>query len=293
MTRRTSSSRSATVSDVVAALQRYFPESLAESWDAVGLTVGARAALVSSVLFTVDVTASVVHEAINAGADLIVAHHPLWLRPVHAVDVDTPKGWMVAELLRHDIALYVAHTNADLPPGGTVHSLATALGLLDQRPLRPTSVWSGTGSLTPEPGPGVEVGLGRVGSLPQTLTLRTFAERVVGVLPRTGAGIRVSGDPERPVSRVAVQAGAGDDLLDEARTAGADVYLTSDLRHHPASEARSWADAPALVDVPHWAAESLWLPVAQRLLEAALGERGLDVRSTVSSICTDPWNASW
>ncbi len=287
----------ATVHDVIAAVQRHYPEGLAESWDAVGLAVGSRSAPVAAVHYTVDVTTEVVREAVAGGADLIVAHHPLFLRPVHAVDLDTPKGRIVAELIRHDVALYVAHTNADLPPDGTVHALATALGLLGQRPLRPTTsgvdgaesgVWT-----VADPAARGGVGLGRVGSLPQPLPLTEFVERVVGVLPRSGAGIRVSGDPDRPASRVAVQAGAGDDLLDEARAAGADVYLTSDLRHHPASEARAWPDAPALVDVPHWAAESLWLPVVQRLVAAHLGEQGLHITSTVSEICTDPWTASW
>jgi putative NIF3 family GTP cyclohydrolase 1 type 2 len=86
-----------------------------------------------------------------------------------------------------------------------------------------------------------------------------------------------------------VQAGSGDDLFEQARRSGADLYVTSDLRHHPASDALAWDDAPALIDIPHWAAEWLWLPVAERALSRALGDRALP--STVSTLCTDPWTA--
>src|SRR4051812_46220924 len=133
-------------------------------------------------------------------------------------------------------------------------------------------------------------GAGRIGILRQPRTLRDFADEVAAALPRTAAGARVSGDLDRVVSVVAVAGGAGDFLLDDARASGADVFVTSDLRHHPASEFREHPTAPALIDVPHWAAEWTWLPVAQDALAAVLDQRGLAVKSEVSRICTDPWN---
>jgi dinuclear metal center YbgI/SA1388 family protein len=133
-------------------------------------------------------------------------------------------------------------------------------------------------------------GAGRVGVLRQPRTLREFADEVAVALPRTAVGPRVAGDLDRTVSVVAVAGGAGDFLLDEVRASGADVYVTSDLRHHPASEFREHPGSPALIDVPHWAAEWTWLPVAQDALTAVLDQRGLAVKSEVSRICTDPWN---
>ena len=126
-----------------------------------------------------------------------------------------------------------------------------------------------------------ELGLGRVGALARPISLRDFAGRVARALPATPAGIRVGGDLDRPVQRIAVLAGAGDSLLDAARASGADVYVTSDLRHHPASEALAWPGAPALIDIPHWAAEWLWLPALQRRLSAAV----IAPRSRVPSRC--------
>ena len=119
------------------------------------------------------------------------------------------------------------------------------------------------------------------------MTLRAFAAHVADVLPATAHGVRVAGDPEQRVETVGLCGGAGDFLLDRARAAGVDVYLTSDLRHHPASELREHgAGSPALVDVAHWAAESTWLPVLRRRLADALGDT---VEVDVSTLNTDPW----
>jgi len=135
-----------------------------------------------------------------------------------------------------------------------------------------------------------ERGMGRIGRLRQPVSLRTFADSVAAALPRTAVGARVAGDLHREIELVAVVGGAGDSLLDLARSKGVDAYVTSDLRHHPASELREHPGAPALIDVPHWAAEWTWLPVADDVVVSALEQRGLSVETEVSRICTDPWN---
>ncbi len=131
-------------------------------------------------------------------------------------------------------------------------------------------------------------GSGRVGRLAEPTTLRAFAEHVCDVLPDTAHGVRVGGDPDRAVETVAVTSGAGDFLLDTVLATGADVYVTSDLRHHRAGEFLEHG-GPALVDVAHWAAEWTWLPVLERTLMGAMGARGDTVDVRVSTTCTDPW----
>jgi dinuclear metal center YbgI/SA1388 family protein len=133
-------------------------------------------------------------------------------------------------------------------------------------------------------------GLGRVGTWPAGGTLRDFADHVARSLPATAAGVRVGGDLDRPVRSVAVCGGAGDDLFGEVRAAEVDAYLTADLRHHPASEARAHG-APALVDVSHWASEWPWLADCARLLRDGLGPRADTVETRVSTRVTDPWTA--
>jgi hypothetical protein len=129
-------------------------------------------------------------------------------------------------------------------------------------------------------------GMGRLGDIDET-TLAAYAETVARALPPTARGVLVGGDPDRVVRRVAVQGGAGDDLLPEALRSGADVYVTSDLRHHPAAEFLE-KDGPSLIDVSHWAAEWTWLPELAARAHQALGDT-VEVR--VSTICTDVWQA--
>ena len=131
-------------------------------------------------------------------------------------------------------------------------------------------------------------GTGRIGTVADT-TLGAFAETVAAALPATAQGVRVAGRTDRPVRRVAVCGGAGDFLLDDVLRTDADVYVTSDLRHHPAAEFLE-KDGPALVDVAHWAAEWTWLPVVERRLAAAVAKGAGDtVETRVSTLRTDPW----
>ncbi|WP_205855921.1 Nif3-like dinuclear metal center hexameric protein [Phytoactinopolyspora endophytica] len=124
-----------TLADVLNVLEQHYPQSRAESWDAVGLVCGDPDAEVRRVLFAVDPVAAVADEAIEWGADLIVTHHPLFLRPVHGVAATNPKGRLVHRLVSNGIALYTAHTNADTADPGVNDALADALGLHGLRPL--------------------------------------------------------------------------------------------------------------------------------------------------------------
>jgi dinuclear metal center YbgI/SA1388 family protein len=139
--------------------------------------------------------------------------------------------------------------------------------------------------------PGGATGLGRVGRLGPPLTLEELATRVATVLPPTVQGVRVAGPPDARVERVAVCGGAGDSLFGEVRRSGADAYVTADLRHHPASEAREDAGdgPPYLIDVAHWASEWPWLAGCESRMLSALAEQGSTVETRISSTRTDPW----
>src|SRR3954451_2407581 len=158
-----------TVADAVAALEAAYPPALAADWDAVGLAVGDPAATVSRVLVAVDPLPAVVDEAIAVGADLLVTHHPLLLRGVHAVATTAPKGSTVHRLIRHGIALFSAHTNADAASPGVSDALADALGVTPERPLDPQDDAAEDGGT---------VGIGRIGSLSEPETLAAFTRRV-------------------------------------------------------------------------------------------------------------------
>jgi len=368
-----------TLKELVDLLHGWYPPVTADSWDAVGLVAGDPDQDVTKVLFAVDPVLPVAHEAAEWGAQLLVVHHPLFLKGVHGVPRTTPKGRTLGALQDGGCALLTAHTNADQAVGGVSEALATALGLTDLEPITATSTerldklttyvpvadadrvraalaqagagvigaydsasfsTPGEGRFRPLPGArpsigevgGLEVvdevrvecvlarslrpvvvaallaahpyeepaydvveladpgraatGSGRIGAVAET-TLGRYAQAVADALPATAQGVRVAGDPDRVVRRVAVCGGAGDFLLDQVRRTDADVYVTSDLRHHPAAEFLEHG-GPALVDVAHWSAEWTWLPVVARRLVEALGDT---VETRVSTIRTDPWTA--
>lgn len=367
--------------EVTDLLDTWYDPAWADSWDAVGLVAGDPEAQVRRVLLAVDPAPVVVDEALAWGADLVVVHHPLFLKGVSSVAATTPKGRTLHRLVTGGAALFTAHTNADAPAYGVNESLAHAVGVRDLQVIDPDDPplldklvvfvpdadadrlrealaaagagaigaydscsfsAAGEGRFRPldgaQPAIGsvgsletvaeqrVEVvlersrraevlaamraahpyeevafdlmelanrgsrrptrGTGRIGDLAEPMSLRDFAAQVDAALPACAHGVRVGGDPDRQVRRVAVTSGAGDFLLERVLETDADVYLTSDLRHHRAGEFLEHG-GPALVDVAHWAAEWTWLPVLAQRLGDTVGDT-LEVR--VSTAPTDPWS---
>ncbi|MCB5182148.1 Nif3-like dinuclear metal center hexameric protein [Streptomyces antimicrobicus] len=267
------------LSEVIAALDALWPPARAEQWDAVGTVCGDPDAEVSRVLFAVDPVQEIADEAVELGAELIVTHHPLYLRGTTTVAAGTFKGRVVHTLIKNDIALHVAHTNADTADPGVSDALA---GALDLRVVGP---------LVPDPtDPAGRRGLGRICELLHPEPLRAFAERAAARLPRTAQGIRVAGDPDALIRTVAVSGGSGDSLFEQVRAAGVDAFLTADLRHHPASEAREQSPL-ALLDAAHWATEWPWCEQAAAQLDAVSERHGWGLRTHVSRTVTDPWTA--
>lgn len=382
----------ATLQDCLDVLERAYDPRWAESWDAVGLVSGDPTMPVERVHLAVDPTEAVAREAVASGAQLLITHHPLFLRGTSSVAETSSGGRVVATLIRGGCALYAAHTNADVARPGVNDALAALFDLQDTVPLRPAADdaglaklvvfvpevdrsalldalaaagagalgnydrcawWSaGTGTFRPQAGatpavgsvgeveevaesrlemvvprhrreavlsalraahpyeepafdllPMVEAdggaagatarrGLGRIGDLPEPTTLAGFLDRVAARLPRTAWGIRSTGVADRPVRRVAVCGGSGGELAGRAAAAGADVFLTSDGRHHHTADAVADLEL-AVVDAAHWATEWPWLSSAAQVLREGLASRTDTVAvpsTTVSELRTDPWS---
>ncbi|MFG2142431.1 Nif3-like dinuclear metal center hexameric protein [Streptomyces sp. NPDC048650] len=267
------------LSEVLTALDALWPPERAEGWDAVGTVCGDPGAEVRRVLFAVDPVQEIVDEAVRLDADLLVTHHPLYLRGTTTVAASTFKGRAVHTLIKHDIALHVAHTNADTADPGVSDALAGALDLRILGPLVPDAS-----------DPAGRRGLGRICELTHPLTLADFAAYAAERLPATAQGIRAAGDPDREIRTVAVSGGSGDSLFDAVRAAGVDAFLTADLRHHPASEATQQTPL-ALLDAAHWATEWPWCEQAAAQLDAVSDRHGWGLRTHVSRTVTDPWTA--
>lgn len=260
------------LSKLLATFESLWPAAGAEEWDRPGLTTGNPEQEISKVLLTVDVTLEVLIEAKAQGCELVVSHHPILLKPVSYLAEDQLKGSLIGFALKHSIATFAAHTNADIVVGGVSDVLASELGISKAMALVPA---------------GESVGHGRIGKIEKPLTLTEFANFVASKLPATSSPVRVSGDPDRLVQTVAVVGGAGDSFIQAAKDAQADVLVTSDLRHHVSLDAISEPkSAIALIDVSHFAAESLWLAPAAKSLASLLPE----VSFAVSKVITDPWS---
>lgn len=264
-----------TLAEVLKGIESLWPADGAADWDNIGLLAGDYQQQIDSILLAVDAVRETAEEAVAGEFSLLLTHHPLLFRGVTSIAEQSYQGAVLNRLIRANCALVAAHTNADVVATGTSAVLANRLALkhievLDTQDNRDT-------------------GIGIVGELKSSISLQEFAGVVSEILPITAGGIRVAGNPEQTVKRIALCAGAGDSYLNHPKVREADVYLTSDLRHHPALEVTELAVqglAPALVDISHWAAESLWLDQAAVELEELFPE----LRIAISRTNTDPWN---
>ena len=259
------------LSELTKVFESLWPLSFADEWDRPGLATGKTTQLVSRVLLTVDVTAEVLREAKSRDCNLVLSHHPLLLKGVNFLSEDQLKGQLVSLAIKDSIALYSAHTNADIVVNGVSDVLAQAIGIRNSVPLVTT---------------GLNIGHGRIGKLDIPIPLSDFAEQVSKLLPRTSAPVRVAGPLDRLIQTVVVVGGAGDTFIEQAKLSGADCLITSDLRHHVSLDAVSDPIRPiCLIDISHFASESLWLkPTA-----VSLGQLLPGIEFLVSSVATDPW----
>lgn len=209
------------VKDLCGLMEKLAPLELALEWDNVGLQIGNPKHRVDKVLVTLTVTPEVVEKAQKQEVDLIIAHHPLIFQPLTNIRSDQPLGQLIWQLIHSDINLYVSHTNLDRAPAGLNEWLGEKLLLHDMENLRTN--------------PFDEIGLGRLGTL-SPRTLKQLAREVeIGL----NHPIKIVGDPNQTVEKVAVVGGSGGSFFREAKAAGAQVLITGDVSYHQALDALS------------------------------------------------------
>lgn len=344
--------------------------------DPIGLAIGTLNKQVSKVLVTLDVTHAVVDEAIANGCELIIAHHPPIFMKLSNLRTDNPQGQLYEKLLKNDIAVYAAHTNLDVAPGGVNDLLADALELVESRILESTFseqmmklavivpntdakemrsvlakagagkiglydhcsyTLSGTGRFRvlegadpylgevgetevadeekievvfpesmknkilkamlnahPYEEPAYDIwpldievneqGLGRIGKLEKPMTLKQFAEHVKAKL--NVPALRVVGDLETVVQKVAVIGGDGNKYIRTAKFAGADVFVTGDIGFHVAQDAE--VNGLNIVDPGHHVEKVMIRGVAEKM-STMCAEKKLPVQFIQSTIHTEPF----
>lgn len=229
---------------IIDIIESVAPRSWQEEWDNSGLQIGAPNAEIKAALLTVDVTESVVSEAVSLGCNLIVSHHPLIFHGLKHLTGTTPQERCAEMAIRNNIAIYSAHTNMDSAIGGISGRMAAVLGLTDVRILV-----------------GDDHGLGAIGTLPDEMDYADFLRLV---RERFEAGWVRYTAWDRPVRRVALCGGAGAEFTEAAIAAGADVYLTADVKYH---EAQAAEGRIGLIDLDHWVSEHHARDIFKELLE--------------------------
>ena len=248
------------VKEIEEALFEWAPRSLAEEWDNVGLQCGNPDAPVNRVAICLDVTPDSLSFALKSQSDLVISHHPLIFRPLSCLNLKEYTARLLAGFLRHDISVISMHTNLDSCQGGVNDKLCGLLGIGDTSPLLPS--------------PSIpEAGLGRVGRLERPMYQEEFIEHVC-----QGLGldcIPFAGGSRRPISLVAVCSGSGSTLFDKALTAGAQAYVTAEIKHSVARKAQ--AEDILLVDAGHFQTEHPVVTSVFEFLTRTAGTRSWDV----------------
>ncbi|MFD1066378.1 Nif3-like dinuclear metal center hexameric protein [Oceanobacillus locisalsi] len=355
-------------------MDKWAPKSFAYHWDNVGLQTGRFHDTTSNILITLDVTEEVVDEAVEKGANLIIAHHPLLFQPLKQINVDHPKGSIVQKLMKNDITVFAAHTNLDVAEGGVNDLLSDAIGLQDKEPLEVldhetllkiivfvpdshleelrdalneggagqigdyshcTFQSSGQGTFRPleEANPyigvqneltyvkeqkleavvpkknlgkvmkaiisahpyeepaydiyplenkGASIGIGRFGVLHHPVSMKAFIEMVKTNLDMPH--VRVSGNIEKNVKKVAVLGGSGEKYISQAQRKKADVYITGDMTFHAAQDAAQMG--LTVIDAGHYIEKIMKAATQNRLTQEV---PAFQSKVFVSQVNTDPF----
>ncbi len=241
--------------ELIEKLETLAPRSFAESWDNVGLLAGRYDKEIHTVMLALDATDSVVEEAAGKDADMLLTHHPLIFSPVKQINNDSFTGRRLVELLRNDICYYAMHTNFDVM--GMADAAADEIGMRERQVL----------DVTYEDDISRE-GIGRVGSLPERMTLESCAESIKSIFALES--VKIFGDGERLVERAAVCPGSGKSVVEKAVLAGADVLITGDIDHHTGIDAM--AMGLSVIDAGHYGLEKIFVPYMEEFLQRECGE---------------------
>lgn len=320
---------------IISAIEAYAPPALQESWDNSGLQVGDASAECTGVMICLDPTEEVVAEAMSKGCNLVLSHHPLLFKGLKRITGATPVARCVATAIRHNVAIYSAHTSLDSAEGGVSYALAAALGARVTRVLHPAAdsllrftvytprdkaddvraaladadyrgivrtdceasvesvsddaagiplldirhepltsfsmtvrssrrgdvetalagMGSAVSSYTVQ---GLEqsdmsIGLGTVAELPAPVSAREFIAMVKRACGASVVRCSAGKAAQREIKRIAMCGGAGGEFIPDAVRAGADAYLTADVRYHDFGE---WGDRIFIADAGHYETES-------------------------------------
>lgn len=259
--------------DILTILNQLAPFSLAESWDNVGLMVGTPNQKIHRILLGLDPTFELIQEAHSHDANLVITHHPLIFNPLKIIRTDVPVGHCIETAIRDNIAIVACHTNLDAVQNGVSHILAKYIGIQDFVPLSQISLGN------------PQLGFGCIGALAAPLSAEDFLANLCSVLGLPV--LKICGAIPPTIQDIAVCGGSGSDFAEVAQSAGAQVYITGEVKH---SVAR-WAEESGLciIDAGHFATENLVVESLATSMREIFREGNIDLPVITSSLQKDPF----
>lgn len=225
---------------------------LIEDWDNTGFQIGDDNKEVKSILVALDLSEEVYKKAIEEDFHMIITHHPLIFKPISSITTLNYKENLIYNLIKKDIVVYNAHTNLDKADGGVNHQLARLLGLKNVVPLKITNM-----DLE------ADYGFGRVGDI-EKIDLKKYISIIKDKLDIDY--LKVYGNQERKVERVAICGGSGSEFIVDAYKSGASIYITGDIKYHDAQFGCELG--LTIIDAGHYHTEKIILPIIKKYLES-------------------------
>lgn len=235
--------------EIINILNSFADPKLIDSWDNTGFQIGNYETEISKILVSLDLDETIVNKAISEGYQMIVTHHPLIFKPLKDINSSSYLGRLIMKLISNDIAVYSAHSNLDLAYGGVNDELASVLGLNNTKPLTELIIDEKL------------YGYGRVGTVDEIETIVFLNKLKINL---SVEDIRVYGDINKKVSRIAVCGGSGGDFILDAYKMGAEVFITGDIKYHEAQMALQLG--LIVVDAGHFHTEKIILPKIKEII---------------------------
>ena len=257
--------------DVLDVLEKVAPAQFAESWDNPGLQVGYYSQEVRKIFFALDPTLKALRSACKRKAQVLLTHHPLIFTPLSRIDISEYPGNVILEAAKSGVSVVAAHTNLDVARGGINDVLGNLLNLHNMEVLKEITGIDG-------------VGLGRIGDLSEPVKLSDAEEFIMRILGNRN--LKVVGQGNAEIHRVAVIGGSGGSLVSLASEKGADLLLTGDVSHHHALEAESLGIA--LIDGGHFYTEKVAFDIFAGDFESMIAAQGWQVTVEVDVDETNP-----
>lgn len=255
--------------DLIEIIEKIAPKYLQESWDNSGVQIATGKYEIEKVLTSLELTDEIVEEAIAEDVDMIITHHPLIFGGIKSIDFRDVTGSLIIKLMKAGISVYSSHTPFDKIEGGNNDYLAELIGLRDISGFTD----------------GDEIDMiGRIGILPQPMTLASMVDLLADELNADTEQIRFVGNPNQIITTVGLCTGAGADLLELAISNGCQLFITGDLKYHDAQNAK--AKGICVIDAGHYGTEKSF---AENFADKLRAFAGNDLEIIESKVDIDPF----